>query len=228
MAATGRKSNFGPEEQSLMVKNPPTKTTLQIDNNEADDDRDVSLSIPNMVANGPQANLGPEDIPDMVANSPQADFGPEDYSQIVINPPTTTVRIDNRVNDLRDVYVHCKSGNNDLGFHVIPSSGSYQWSFKVNFWGTTQFYCYFKYQLPNGGRIVRGGFDTYVAKRDRSRCPKFCVWSVLSDGIHGYREDSGLATSDLFFAWPYDGFAKDGDQSSVHMTKQIKWRRSHS
>ncbi|KAF3457603.1 hypothetical protein FNV43_RR02261 [Rhamnella rubrinervis] len=215
MAAIGRKVNFEQEEQSLMVKNPPTTK------------RDVSLNTPDMVANGPQENFGQEDTPNWAANAPQANFGPEDHSQIVINPPKTTVRIDNGVDDLRDVYVHCKSGNNDLGFHIIPRSGSYQWSFKVNFWETTLFYCYLKYQLPNGGRIVRGGFDMYVAKRDRKRCPKFCVWSVLSDGIHGYREDSGLATSDLFFPWPNDNsFMKDGDQSPIHMTHQIKWRHN--
>lgn len=197
------------------IANPPTGTTLQIDHGDHN-------NLPN------DHGVSTLNYPSMVAGSPQAGFGPEHHSEFVINAPRTTVRIDNRVDDHQDVYVHCKSKDNDLGFHVIPRSGSYQWSFKVNFWETTQFYCYLKSQFPGGGgRVVRGGFDLYVAKRDRKRCPKLCVWRVLSDGVHGYREESGLATSDLFFPWAQGNFEKDGGQNYVHMSKEIRWRRSH-
>ena len=39
--------------------------------------------------------------------------------------------------------LHCKSKDNDLGFHTLGLNQVYKWSFNVNFWASTLFWCNF-------------------------------------------------------------------------------------
>ncbi|KAJ4847786.1 hypothetical protein Tsubulata_003335 [Turnera subulata] len=59
-----------------------------------------------------------------------------------------------------DITIHCKSKDDDLGVHVLKRSQRYEWDFRVNFWGTTLFFCGVQTQWGSGT------FDFYDAKRD--------------------------------------------------------------
>ncbi|ESR60752.1 hypothetical protein CICLE_v10017997mg [Citrus x clementina] len=69
--------------------------------------------------------------------------------------------------------VHCKSGDDDLGGHVIPHKSTYNFSFHPNFWGTTQFYWKCEWQS------TYEGFDIFVGGREDCG---YCSWSITADG----------------------------------------------
>ncbi|CAB4321818.1 unnamed protein product [Prunus armeniaca] len=73
--------------------------------------------------------------------------------------------------------VHCKSKDDDLGFHVVPIKGNYGFKFKPNFWDTTQFFCSFKW----GTEFHY--FDIYIYERDSRLCAdNECMWSIRPNG----------------------------------------------
>ncbi|WOG94708.1 hypothetical protein DCAR_0314005 [Daucus carota subsp. sativus] len=39
--------------------------------------------------------------------------------------------------------LHCKSKDNDLGFHTLDLNQVYGWSFNMNIWSSTLFWCNF-------------------------------------------------------------------------------------
>ncbi|KAM0988996.1 hypothetical protein FF1_012982 [Malus domestica] len=82
-----------------------------------------------------------------------------------LHPEKTVVWIYNNLGPGLDLTIHYKSKNDDLGTHVIPYQSNYQWSFHVNFWETTPFFCELSWQ--EGSRV----FDIFVAMRDEYRCP---------------------------------------------------------
>jgi hypothetical protein len=49
-------------------------------------------------------------------------------NRVVVPPHPTTIT------------VHCKSKNDDLGFHTLPYTGSYLFTFTPNIFGTTLFF----------------------------------------------------------------------------------------
>ncbi|KAK6941591.1 Plant self-incompatibility S1 [Dillenia turbinata] len=57
----------------------------------------------------------------------------------------THVQIQNGLDEGVELSVHCKSKNDDLGFHDLPFQADHTFSFRPNFWGTTLFYCSFKW-----------------------------------------------------------------------------------
>ncbi|CAI0472854.1 unnamed protein product [Linum tenue] len=82
--------------------------------------------------------------------------------------------------------MHCKSKDDDLGVRVLPKRGSWSWHFVPNFWGTTLFFCAFKWDTSNGLHW----FDIYVQKRDQDRCSD-CRWIVTQRGPCWYNATSG-------------------------------------
>ncbi|KAK9931360.1 hypothetical protein M0R45_018637 [Rubus argutus] len=74
-------------------------------------------------------------------------------------PFKVVVSIDNNLTDGQELGVHCKSGDDDLGFHVISNGGG------------------------------SGTFDIYRAGRDIIRCEDKCNWKALQDGLHGFNND---------------------------------------
>ena len=72
-----------------------------------------------------------------------------------------------------DITVHCKSGDNDLGEHVLPFKGSYTFRFRPK--GNSLFYCSFAWQ----NQFKR--FDIYVDKRDHKLC-RVCKWFIKEGG----------------------------------------------
>ncbi|EEF45213.1 conserved hypothetical protein [Ricinus communis] len=53
------------------------------------------------------------------------------------------VRIINNLEDTYDLYLYCKSGDDDLGFHELKINDQYHFTFRENLWGTTLYWCNF-------------------------------------------------------------------------------------
>ncbi|XP_061993837.1 S-protein homolog 6 [Rosa rugosa] len=107
-------------------------------------------------------------------------------------PFKVVTSIDNTLPDGQELNVHCKSGDDDLGAQVIPNGGHYEWSFKVNVWATTLFFCSFN--CKDGS----GTFDIYRASRDIIRCEDKCNWKAAQDGVHGFNKDN---QDDFLYKW---------------------------
>ncbi|GMI97787.1 hypothetical protein like AT5G12060 [Hibiscus trionum] len=107
----------------------------------------------------------------------------------------TVVRISNDIGQGTNLMVHCKSGDDDLGKHVISYGGEWAFTFLNNWrpWGsTTLFYCSFSW-----GREFRR-FDIYNATRDFD-CFE-CKWSITPDG-----PCTDMFVPDVYrFCYPWD------------------------
>nr|XP_004499252.1 S-protein homolog 5-like [Cicer arietinum] len=84
-----------------------------------------------------------------------------------------TVSITNKLQSRKDLTVHCKSADDDLGVRVLKFNHGFDWSFEYNVFGRTQFYCSFKW---NGGELK--WYDIFIQRRDH--CDN-CMWSIFED-----------------------------------------------
>ena len=76
--------------------------------------------------------------------------------------------------------VHCQSGEDDLGKHVVGVNQDYHWSFCNSVLGNTLFSC----NLRSGSKEV--GFVAYSSEW-RQWCPNnTCKWTAKDDGIYFY------------------------------------------
>ncbi|KAF7851098.1 hypothetical protein BT93_L4559 [Corymbia citriodora subsp. variegata] len=91
-------------------------------------------------------------------------------------PAKTRVQIFNSLPGEVTLTVHCKSKDDDLGFHQIPPNGSWEFHFKANFVGSTLFFC--SMQWSDQFHY----FDIYIEKRDYDRCKYVCPWYVRPSG----------------------------------------------
>ncbi|RDX68504.1 S-protein-like 2, partial [Mucuna pruriens] len=85
------------------------------------------------------------------------------------------VTITNSLEDGADLYLHCKSADNDLGVKILHPNTSYGWSFSINFFATTLFHCSFQWEYYSHS------FAIYKATRDGQRCDT-CSWKIKRDG----------------------------------------------
>ncbi|GFP97171.1 hypothetical protein PHJA_001861200 [Phtheirospermum japonicum] len=84
--------------------------------------------------------------------------------------------------------VHCRSRENDLGYHVLQVEDAIEWSFNQNLWGTTLFYCDMQWADSNWYN-----FDAYDSGRDNNRCKTMCRWMITKEGsLYGYNEETGF------------------------------------
>ena len=85
------------------------------------------------------------------------------------------------INDLEeklDLILHCKSGDDDLGEHLIHYDSTFEWSFRPNIFRTTLFYCSFQWkELP-----FKVWFDIYKYKIDQD-CIQ-CNWIIKKKTDH--------------------------------------------
>ncbi|CAB4261984.1 unnamed protein product [Prunus armeniaca] len=95
----------------------------------------------------------------------------------------THVKIINGLEPAADVSVHCKSKDDDLGARQLQNNASFQFQFRPNFWGSTQFYCSFVWP-----KQIQW-FDIF--KHNRDDC-KFCTWIVKTGGpcMYNYTSES--------------------------------------
>ncbi|XP_062104451.1 S-protein homolog 6-like [Humulus lupulus] len=107
----------------------------------------------------------------------------------------TTVQIFNNLDNQNQLTVHCKSADVDLGAHVVANNQDYEFEFRINFAGTTLYFCGLTWV---GGT---GSYDIFKASRDSSRCASKCVWRARNDGIYGYLESKNQTVADIIYKW---------------------------
>lgn len=91
-----------------------------------------------------------------------------------LRPKKRTVRITNALGVYGDLVVHCKSKDDDLGDHLLLPGESFEFRFRQNIFGTTLFFCSFRWSTE---------FHYYdVYRADRDGCSK-CYWTVYFLGI---------------------------------------------
>ncbi|GKV50352.1 hypothetical protein SLEP1_g57060 [Rubroshorea leprosula] len=61
-------------------------------------------------------------------------------------PHEAHVQISNDIGHGIELIVHCKSGDDDLGEQKLQYQGTWGFRFRPNIWGTTLFFCSFKWQ----------------------------------------------------------------------------------
>ncbi|OVA20186.1 Plant self-incompatibility S1 [Macleaya cordata] len=72
----------------------------------------------------------------------------------------------NRRGNGKSIEIHCWSGDDDLGNHVVQDGDEIQWSFHENVFQSTLFHCDLKWDESN-----QFGFDAYRSNRDdKGRC----------------------------------------------------------
>ncbi|KAK3198908.1 hypothetical protein Dsin_022325 [Dipteronia sinensis] len=80
------------------------------------------------------------------------------------------------------LHVHCKSKDNDLGLQNLTAGAEFEWHFKLNFTGSTLFWCYWR---PEKGNIYA---DFKVFWKDRElfeKCNyKNCIWIARDTGLY--------------------------------------------
>ena len=101
------------------------------------------------------------------------------FSWIPYRFRTHYVRIVSNFTD-ENIEYHCKSEDDDLGQRILQPKKEWELSFKINFWGTTRFYCYFWYQNFNAS------FDVFDADVDVDLdCGgDHCIWTAQKDGFY--------------------------------------------
>lgn len=94
----------------------------------------------------------------------------------------------------QNVYVHCRSANEDIGLHLLTPGNDIRWEFHINFSGTTLFYCHAwwgnEYQWFDAFKI-----DYLFTKK----CDSECFWRLSEDGIYQHNEKK--EAWELEFPW---------------------------
>ena len=92
----------------------------------------------------------------------------------------TTLLFVNRLRYRKWLKVHCKSGNNNMGFHYLKPEGFYYFSFHDNFMGNTLFWC----TLSKGPDYkVSSRFDAYKQNKDKPHGKSY-NYLAKDDGIY--------------------------------------------
>ncbi|KAF3457607.1 hypothetical protein FNV43_RR02265 [Rhamnella rubrinervis] len=83
------------------------------------------------------------------------------------------------------VKVHCQSADNDLGVHYLGYGEAVSWSFNINIWDTTLFFCDIVW-----GRLAKAHIDVFTAE-NRFNCRNVeCNWLILPKGFYLYDFES--------------------------------------
>src|ERR1044072_9890497 len=100
-------------------------------------------------------------------------------TKFYIIPPTIKVAIFNYLvqppSNL-NLTLHCKSKDNDLGFHTLAIGNSFEFHFHKIPFGTTLFFCSFTWPEQNSSLHY---VDIYNANRDDCI---FCFWKIGKQG----------------------------------------------
>src|SRR4051812_16949967 len=94
------------------------------------------------------------------------------------------VNIVNSLEGNLDLTVHCKSGDDDLGKHVLRHGQSYGFNFGTKIFGSTLFFCGFTWS----GQLHY--FDIFKSKDSRTSDCITCDWKILKAGpcrVYGSR-----------------------------------------
>ncbi|KAJ9176425.1 hypothetical protein P3X46_011736 [Hevea brasiliensis] len=117
---------------------------------------------------------------------------------IILVHATVHVRVINMLGEGRSIILHCQSKDDDLGYVILENGSEFQWSFNVNFWGTTLFFCGLQWEDSYPRH-----FDAYNAKKDYNRCFTECKWLINSDGaLFSYNQGSEIWEPSPFSTTP--------------------------
>lgn len=115
------------------------------------------------------------------------------------------VHVVNGLSNNATLFVHCKSLDDDLGNQYLTHLGDdFQWNFKMNFWGTTLFWCYLS---KPGANVSFEIFWQEVAHLWlHYRCTTIgtpnigtCIWTAKDDGI--YLRNTPDNVDELIHTW---------------------------
>ncbi|XP_022155194.1 S-protein homolog 1-like [Momordica charantia] len=94
------------------------------------------------------------------------------------------IHVVNGLSNNATLFVHCKSKDDDLGYHHLIGRGDeLQWTFRINFWKTTLYWCFM--HKPNADV----SFDSFWVEKTHIwltyRCKDgICIWTAKDDGIY--------------------------------------------
>ncbi|CAI0376955.1 unnamed protein product [Linum tenue] len=101
--------------------------------------------------------------------------------------------MENRVEGGKELRIHCKSKDDDLGVYTLKTLDDFIFKFRPNIWGTTLFYC-----SMDWGEGQTHWFDIYIFDRDYRRCTN-CQWIIKKSGPCFY--DAGAHKYDFCYQW---------------------------
>ncbi|KAJ9182190.1 hypothetical protein P3X46_006213 [Hevea brasiliensis] len=87
--------------------------------------------------------------------------------------------VNNLTNNILNL--HCKSKDDDLGPHALPVNTEFHFSFRVNLFGTTLFWCNFNWGNGRGGGYKVFWYGKGLARKCNY---KNCIWSARDDAIY--------------------------------------------
>ncbi|XP_057731844.1 self-incompatibility protein S1-like [Arachis stenosperma] len=106
------------------------------------------------------------------------------------------VSIKNRLGSGKNMTLHCKSKDTDLGEHSIAYGDEFGWDFHDDVVGTTLFYCDLEWE-----RVQEYHFDAYDFHRDFVRCGSDgCSWLISAEGMYGSNSQTGIW--EFMYYWP--------------------------
>ncbi|KAF5731425.1 hypothetical protein HS088_TW18G00102 [Tripterygium wilfordii] len=94
------------------------------------------------------------------------------------------------------LYSHCKSKDDDLGIRQTSPGQEYEWSFHLNIWGTTLYFCSFWWV---GGHHQNDVFWNKHGFIYDFCGVKNCIWKLQEDGIYLFKSLTG--TFELMYEW---------------------------
>ncbi|KAK7393330.1 hypothetical protein VNO78_21883 [Psophocarpus tetragonolobus] len=107
------------------------------------------------------------------------------------------VYIVNGLSNNQNLWVHCKSSDNDLGTQILSQGSNFTWSFRIDFGHSTLFWCHLKKEnVCESARFDAFWFDDRLFEK----CGwKNCVWTARDDAIYLTTLDGKV--SQLYYQW---------------------------
>jgi hypothetical protein len=95
------------------------------------------------------------------------------------------------------IQVHCQSRDTDLGLQTLVPNQTWGFGFKINFFGTTLFFCSF---VSSNTGTQSTSFETF-GDDVRTKVPcVHCVWTVRPEGFYvNIQGNPGVGT--FFHPW---------------------------
>ena len=100
------------------------------------------------------------------------------------------------------LHIHCASKDNDLGDHDLHRDGQFRWQFRMNFWGTTEFWCHFWWNSKDRRfTVMRWSFAKIHCGHDLL-IRNTCFWMVREDGFYFSNRGISYEITEKLRDWP--------------------------
>ncbi|XP_073120003.1 S-protein homolog 5-like [Henckelia pumila] len=95
------------------------------------------------------------------------------------------VHVVNNLPSTPGLFIHCASGNDDLGNHTLNLNEEFTWHFHMNFWQTTKYFCRFRWENRDVAHDVFNYKLSSSCEYDHHQAEgNICYWSVTLDGFY--------------------------------------------